>query len=191
MEEIWKDVEGFEGKYFISNIGRLKSIGGRYKKSQPNGYVTMGTVDNLGYRILTLRDHGRLKRERAHRLVALAFIEKIQGKNFVNHIDGNKLNNNYSNLEWCTHEENLRHAIKIGAFDTKGEKHFNSKLTNENVLEMRKLYWNNGLTQQAIADKFGICRRHAGDVINGVNWGWLTEPCQGLTSEPEKKKREL
>lgn len=185
-EEIWRDVIGFEGKYLISNHGRLKSIGGKYKKSKPEGYITLGTIDSLNYRVLTLRDHGRLKRERAHRLVAQAFLEKGNGKNNVNHIDGDRLNNHYTNLEWCTHEENIHHAIRTGLFNTKGERHFNSKLTEEKVLEMRRLYFNEGLTQQAIAEMFGVCRRQAGDVINGVNWGWLNEPCQGPSSEQPK-----
>lgn len=172
-EEIWRDVKGFEGKYFISNHGRLKSINGKYSKSKPDGYVTLGTIDCLNYRVMTLRDHGRVKRERTHRLVAEAFHERIPGKNHVNHIDGDRLNNYYKNLEWCTHQENLSHAIKIGLFNTKGEKHFNSKLTKEKVLEMRRLRFEEKLTHQEIAEKFGVCRRQAGDVINGVNWGWL------------------
>lgn len=182
MLEIWKDVVGFEGKYFVSNHGRLKSLNGKFTKKYPDGYITTGTIDSLNYRVVTLRDHGRIRKDRIHRLVALAFIERVEGKNYVNHIDGDGLNNHVSNLEWCTHKENIRHAINTGLFDTKGEKHFNSKLTKDKVLEMRRLYFKEGLTQKEIAEKFGVCRRQAGDVINGVNWGWLTEPCQAHSS---------
>lgn len=173
-EEIWKDVEGFEGKYFISNHGRFKSVNGKFSKKCPDGYITLGTIDSLNYRVLTLRDHGRIRRERAHRLVAIAFIQKVEGKKFVNHIDGNGLNNHVSNLEWCTHKENLNHAMRIGLMDNKGEKHGMSKLNSEQVREIRRLRKEENLTHQKIADKFKVNRRHIGEILNGINWGWLT-----------------
>lgn len=177
MIEIWKDVTGWEGKYQISNQGRFKSIGGKYTKKFPDGYITLGAIGYGGYRTLALRRPGFLFQVRVHTLVAEHFCVKPESteKLFVNHLDGNKLNNNDWNLEWCTPGENVKHAVRTGLFDIKGEKHPHAKLTNEKVIEMRMLRNKFGLTHQRIADMFGINRRQAGDVINGVNWGWLKD----------------
>lgn len=180
MIEIWKDVTGWEGKYQISNQGRFKSIGGKYTKKFPDGYITLGTIGYGGYRSVTLRKPGLCFQVRTHTLVAEHFHQKPESTErlTVNHLDGNKLNNNDWNLEWCTAGENVKHAVRIGLFDKKGEKHKNAKLTNEKVIEMRRLRSKEGWAHQKIADTFGVCRRQASDVINGVNWGWLKE---GLT----------
>ena len=171
-KEEWKDVNGWSGKYQISSLGRLKSFGGKYKKKHPEGYLTEGTIDCLGYRVLTLRVPGKRWMQRAHRLVAEHFCEKKDGLNFVNHKDGNKLNNHYLNLEWVTAGDNIRHAVATGLLNLKGERHPHAKLTIEKVMKMRDLR-KQGLTHQEIANMFGVDRRQAGDVINGVNWGWL------------------
>lgn len=178
MNEIWKEVPNFEGKYYISNTGKLKSIGGKFTKKCPFGYITEGCVEMIGYRVVALRKPGILVRARIHTLVANAFVKKPESKVrlTVNHIDGNKINNNADNLEWITSGDNVRHAVKIGLHNIKGEKHPHVKLTEEKVIEMRRLRFEEKLTHEEIAKRFGVCRRQAGDVINGVNWGWLTNP---------------
>lgn len=174
--EIWKDVIGWEGKYFISNRGRLKSVNGKYKLRHPDGYITTGTIDSTGYQCVTMRRPGEIHQERVHGLVAKHFLVKPNSKKrlVVNHKDGNQLNNNVENLEWVTSKENTLHAIRIGLMDNKGTKHGMSKVTEAQVIEMRKLR-KQGLFHKEIADRFGICRRQAGDIINGKNWGWLKE----------------
>lgn len=141
----------------------------------PDGYLTFGCVDTLGYRVFVLRDRSKYHRSRSHTLVAKAFIPNPENKPQVNHKDGDKLNNHVSNLEWVTHAENSSHAVRIGLFNIKGENHPMSKLTKEQVVAMRLLRKKEGLSHQKIASMFGVCRRQAGDVINGVNWGWLNE----------------
>jgi hypothetical protein len=173
--EEWKPIKGHEERFFISNHGRVKSINGKYKKSMPDGYITFGTIDILGYYVVTLRnktENTQLKR--VHTLVAEYFCEKKESKIklCVNHKDGNKLNNYFENLEWVTKKENCAHALATGLIDNKGEKHMMSKVTETQVLEMRELY-KSGMVHREIAAKFGICRRQCGDIINGVNWGWL------------------
>lgn len=175
--EIWKDVEGWEGKYFISNHGRFKSIGGKYRKQKPNGDITFGAKDIFGYRIATLRRPPKIRiMIRIHTLVGNAFIKKKESliKLCINHKDGNKENNYYENLEWITSAENIKHAVDTGLMDLKGEKHWNSKLTKQKVIEMRELR-KMGMTYQSIANQFSVERRQASDVIRGVNWGWLHE----------------
>jgi len=175
--EQWKDIDGWEGKYQISNLGRFKSFGIKYSKKFPDGYITLGTIDTTGYRVIVMT-HTRDFRhqERIHALVAKAFIPKPQSEErlVVNHIDGNQLNNCVENLEWCTHGDNLRHAIKIGLWNKKGTNHPLSKLTEEQVIDMRKMR-KEGFLYKEIAAKHGVNRRHAGDVVTGKNWGWLKE----------------
>lgn len=175
-EEIWIPVKGFEDRYQISNHGRLKSFTIKMIKSFPNGYILKGTVDSSGYLGIMLGySKSERYKNRIHVLVGEHFIPKNESglKLCINHLDGNKLNNHWSNLEWITLSENVKHAVMSGLFDKKGEKHTHAKLTNEKVLEMRRLRFKEGLTHQKIADMFGVCRRQAGDVINGINWGWL------------------
>lgn len=115
MKEIWKDIKGYEGIYEVSNLGNFRSItrkdkfgrkfSGRYRKTQ---------IDKDGYLFITLWHNGKCKNCRAHRLVAEAFIPNIDNKPIVNHIDGNKKNNNVLNFEWCTNSENDLHAFKMG-----------------------------------------------------------------------------
>ena len=106
MTELWKIVEGYE-KYEISNLGNVRKRLKPYTNQE--GYKTIGLVD----------ENGKRKDFRVHRLVANAFIPKIDNKSLVNHIDGIKDNNVITNLEWCTAKENTQHSIKIGTFRTK------------------------------------------------------------------------
>jgi hypothetical protein len=107
--QIWKPIEGYEEDYLISNDGVVKSIKKFMKKSSVDYLKPM--LNNWGYYKVNLRQ-GKHKRKNAsiHRLVAESFIPNNKNKPCVNHIDGNKLNNHVSNLEWCTVLENSQHA---------------------------------------------------------------------------------
>ena len=106
MIEEWKDVQGYEGLYEISNTGKVKSlIKGRLLK--PANHVK-------GYLFTTLTKDGKHRRFYIHRLVASAFLDNKEKKSEVNHIDGNKKNNHVDNLEWCSGIENKEHAYRIG-----------------------------------------------------------------------------
>lgn len=113
MEEIFKDIKGYEGIYQISNLGRVKSLimwdGHTYKSRKKP--VFMNPTDNgHGYMVVPLRKNTKRKNHYIHRLVAEHFLEKKKGKDVVNHIDFNKSNNTVSNLEWCTQKENTNHS---------------------------------------------------------------------------------
>jgi len=117
--EIWKDIEGWEDKYQVSNLGRIKSLARRFKRGdgltvnvEEKILKTMITKD--GYERAKLNLMGGSKKYSVHRLVANAFIPNLENKPQVNHIDGNKLNNKVENLEWCTAKENVNHITKLG-----------------------------------------------------------------------------
>lgn len=113
MEE-WKDVKGYEGKYQVSNKGRVKALlkWDLNKKQYVNCDQIMQSVDNgKGYLYITLSKEHKRKNHYIHRLVADAFVDNPKELKYVNHIDYNKKNNDASNLEWCTQKENVHHSI--------------------------------------------------------------------------------
>ena len=115
MREEWKDIEGYEGLYQISNLGRVKSLMFRNNKYSFNKIYFMKPQNNAkGYKTIRLSKDGVVENHRIHRLVAKHYIPNLNNKPCVNHIDGNKQNNNVSNLEWATHSENLKHAHRTG-----------------------------------------------------------------------------
>ena len=111
--EIWKDIEGYEGLYCISNLGRVKSLS-RILKGRNCNRITKEKIRNIflysGYLGLILCTDNKQKKTSIHRLIAKAFVENPNKKCIVNHIDGNKLNNSIENLEWVTMRENSCHS---------------------------------------------------------------------------------
>ena len=109
--EAWKGLKGvvdYGDNYEVSTLGKIRNI--------KSGKYLGGEIDHRGYRRVVLCLKGKTRRYLVHRLVALCFIPNVEGKEQVNHIDGNKLNNCLSNLEWCSPKENVRHAIANGRF---------------------------------------------------------------------------
>lgn len=109
--ELWKDVEGYEGIYQVSNIGnvrRLTFTNNKVDKHQPHGITP--TDNGHGYLIVSLSTNGKRKNHYVHRLVAGAFIENPKNYNYINHVDYNRKNNKVENLEWCTAKQNIRHS---------------------------------------------------------------------------------
>lgn len=127
-KEIWKDVVGYEGLYQISNLGNLKSlekiIHQRKRAYKAKEKIMKPNILTTGYYYANLYKNGVVKKYVLHRLVANAFLPNLLNKPEVNHIDGNKLNNCVSNLEWVTNKENVIHAIKTGLkkYDTQSTK---------------------------------------------------------------------
>lgn len=103
MEEIWKDIHGYKGYYQISNLGNVKNV--------KTGNILIGDINSVGYRRVWLYSPIK-KRFFIHRLVALHFCNGYKKDLVVNHKDGNKQNNNSSNLEWVTRSENDLHAFR-------------------------------------------------------------------------------
>ena len=103
MQEIWKDIEGFEGRYQVSTWGNVRGVQGILKPYR----------NEKGYLKVSLAKNGKYYKKRVNRLVALAFIPNPYELPQVNHKDGNKENNSITNLEWTTDEINRKHAILL------------------------------------------------------------------------------
>ena len=109
MTEIWKDIEGYNGIYQISNLGRVKSLGNTKNKKDK---IIKPVKNNKGYLRVSLHKSNTLTRMYVHRLVAIAFIPNINNYPQINHIDENKSNNCVDNLEWCTAKYNCNYGTK-------------------------------------------------------------------------------
>ena len=115
--EIWKDIEGFEGKYQVSNMSNVKSLertvwnGRGYYKTVPERILKARKASN-GYLQVQLCKDGKVKGYLVHRLVASAFCENPEGYTEVNHLDENKTNNNADNLEWCSRSYNANYGTR-------------------------------------------------------------------------------
>lgn len=104
MQEIWKDIKGYEGLYQVSNLGNVRNL-----KQNKN----LSKIDNgNGYLYITLRNKGKRKNHYIHRLVAENFIENFDKNKVINHKDYNKKNNNINNLENITQRENIIYSLK-------------------------------------------------------------------------------
>jgi len=136
MEEIWKEISGYEGYYKVSNLGNVRSldriiIDSNGVSSRKKGKYIAKTDNGSGYKISSLSKDGR-KNMYVHRLVAIHFLENKDNHIEVNHIDGNKSNNMVKNLEWCSRSQNIKHAYKMGMQPSLGNK-FNAIKVMNNV----------------------------------------------------------
>jgi len=124
MDEIWKDIPGYEGNYQASSEGRIRSLDrpkfkGRILKHDKK----LSSKDRKrAYYTICLSVNGITKYEYVHRCIAKAFIENPENKSDVNHIDGNRLNNKLTNLEWVTKSENTRHMYYVLGTGIEGQK---------------------------------------------------------------------
>ena len=108
MKEEWRGIKGFEGKYMVSNLGRVKSL--NYNNTGKEGI--MEPQDNgTGYLFVQLSKDGKVKNCRINRLVAQAFLENPQNLPEVNHKDKNPKNNRVENLEWCSRQYNVEYSL--------------------------------------------------------------------------------
>ena len=107
--EIWKDIEGYEGLYQVSDQGRIKSL----PRKGTSGKILLPQKDKDGYCILILFKNGKHKNQKIHRLVAQAFIPNPDSLSEVNHINEDKTDNRACNLNWMSHKENANWGTKI------------------------------------------------------------------------------
>lgn len=108
--EVWKDVVGYEGLYEVSNLGRIKSKYNEQKASYRAEHI-LSQSNNRGYKHVSLCKDGKMKCFSVHRIVAFAFLDKPEGKDFVDHINTIKDDNRVENLRWCSELENNNNPI--------------------------------------------------------------------------------
>jgi len=169
MSEIWKPIKDYENEYMISNLGRVAKI------LKPND-------DGKGYLKIGLSKKGnKYKTPRIHQLIAQAFIPNKNNYSIINHKDGNKRNNNISNLEWCTQQHNIKEAYRLGfkkgiSAEHKGDKNPNSKLTVPEVISILE-YKNNGYKIKDVYEKYKTQISFSGfeQIWYGYKWKYLVE----------------
>lgn len=126
MQEIWKDVVGFEGLYKVSNLGNVKSL--------RIGKILIPSI-NRGYKRITLCKNGNRKNKVIHRIVAEAFLDNHKSLTCVNHKDENKLNNCVENLEWCDIKYNTNYGTCIERRSKNNQKPVNQYDLNMNFIK--------------------------------------------------------
>ena len=109
MEEIWKDIDGYEGLYQVSNFGNVKRLDYRFTKED---YILTPKINKKGYLWVALFRDSKYKCFLIHRLVGNAFIPNSDGLPFINHKDEDRTNNRVENLEWCTPSYNVRYSLE-------------------------------------------------------------------------------
>ena len=183
----WRDVPGYETTHEVSSMGELRSKrrwievegghshwrGGRPLAMEPNA---------AGRHQVNIQQGGRTLRTYRYRLVAEAFVPNPDGKPEVNHINGDPSDDRAENLEWCTREENMAHAHRLGLCGgarrgqtnaPRGERHWGSKLTDETVLEMRRLARTDRPAAIHLGRSLGVSESTAYGVIAGRSWRHL------------------
>lgn len=171
MEEIWKDIVGYEGFYKVSNFGRIMSLSRKDRRGKTwKEKIIKQSCDKDGYLIVNLNRDGKMKTFRPHRIVAKAFIPNPKNLPEVNHKDENKQNNFFENLEWCTTRYNLTYGHRLDC--AIGERNSNSKLKKEQVEEIRRIYKKGDLRfgQSALAKKYGVRHQTIAAIVKGKSW---------------------
>lgn len=153
----WRAVEGYPN-YCVSKDGEVLN--------QKRGVLLTPYEEPHGYFQVTLSHGGSSKKFRLHRLVAQCFLERVEGKEHVNHKNGDKSDNSVNNLEWCSPKENQTHAIETGLSNNKGQNNGMSKLTDSEVAAIRKL--SSTFTQKELANEFGVSRTCITRILNGT-----------------------
>ena len=159
----WEAVLGYDGKYLISKRGDVYSV--RNKK------IIKPFISN-NYKQVELNLNGKATKHLVHRLVAQTYIPNPNNLPCVNHKDGNKTNNDVSNLEWCSYSENMQHASVTGLLHTKGSDNPASKLTEDEVKYIRSVYkkGDKEYGSSALGRKFGVDHKAIWSIVNGVTW---------------------
>jgi len=154
-------------KYYITEDGNVFNI---HTKKYISIITRTNNKSSYSRRYVGLSINKQQKWYTVARLVAEYYVQNPDNKNQVNHIDGNPMNDHYSNLEWCTQSENIKHAINIGLKPMKGESNTSSKLTNQQVLDIRNEYKSFKTPIRKIAKKYNVSYTAIRYIIKEYTW---------------------
>ena len=176
IQEVWKDINGYEGIYLISNLGRVKILP-RIKINKGGCIISKEKFLKIwksgdGYSGVALYSD-KQKKYLLHRLLATAFILNPDNNPCINHINGIKNDNRLDNLEWCTVSENTQHSFDTGLQKPAiGETNAMSKLTEKQVLEIKQRL-NSGESCNSISILYNISRMAVSHIKNNRRWKHL------------------
>ena len=163
--ENWKDIKGYEGIYQISKIGMVKSLAGTGSGKRPHDSMMNTFGNGNGYAYVTLTKNKKRRNHYIHRLVAEAFVSNPESKPQVNHIDCNKKNNTWNNLEWVTPKENMRHAVENGRMNIDGVR----KIDFADACLIR-LKDKEGVSRVELCNEFDLSPAQISRIVNYKNW---------------------
>lgn len=169
-------VVGWEGWYEVSDLGRVRSMDRTISydngQSRTHKSAILKSSSHNGYCTVTLCKEGKAKLQGIHRLVCAAF-NGPSDKRTVNHLDGNKLNNTPSNLQWATYTENQRHADSSGLRRVRGEGNGRAKLSFEDVMAIRERAPLMGYGAGAkLAREYKVSTTMVNLILRGKNWSF-------------------
>jgi len=160
---MFKPVFGYEDLYEVNEEGLIKSF--------HNGIHDLKSSKNPnGYQMVVLCKDGQRETKAVHRIVAEAFLERVEGLTQVNHIDGNKDNNSLTNLEWCTKSQNTIHAYANGLHPQKGLSHTKSKFNEMDLIKIKTLK-DSGKSYLEIALELNVNRSTIVRFLRGKTYG--------------------
>lgn len=176
----FKQIIGYEGLYSISEKGDVKSesrkinngVGFRFS----NEFLMKHYDNGHGYNRVCLSNGKSRKFHLVHKLLAIHFIPNPNNYPIINHKDGNKKNNDLSNLEWCDYSHNNQHGYDTGLIKAlQGEKHKNAKLSEKEVLEIIELLYKNDLKQSEIAEIYKVSSQTINSINKQTTWKHLRQ----------------
>lgn len=171
--EIWKPIPSLNNLYEASNLGRIRSANGKYKGKILKEYVRCPS--NINYNLVEVHIDKKKWAKKVHRLVAEVFCENPKNYPIVMHLDNNRRNNRADNLQWGTLKMNSQQMIHEGRGNkSKGSAHYYSKLTEDQVVEIRNKYIPRKYTLQKLAKEYNVSFGLIGHVVKNRNWTHVT-----------------
>jgi hypothetical protein len=154
MIEIWKRINGYNRRYIINNYGAILSI------NNGKQVLVNSRMDRAGYKTVRLNVNGQTHTRYVHRLVAAAFVPNHMKKPYINHRNGNKLDNRPKNLQWVTHAENIQHAHDLRLIPRTSERKVIDTCTNKVYTSIKEASKQTGLPYPTVKGYLKGTRRN-------------------------------